>query len=81
MSDKPERYWNYRIIESPAERGDERYYGIHEVHYEGDKPWGYSEHPTDVVWGSEEGLEAGKEMLTSMLKAFDKPVLMLEDFK
>ena len=79
--------WNYRVIEHTYEDG-EKWYGIHEVYYEGnndDHPLAYTSHPIPAVAEVYEGGEVWKESLKwtleVMLKCLDTPTLTEEDFK
>lgn len=82
-------YWNYRIIKIRDHDGcgvDCVRYGMHEVHYENDKPVLYSAEPCELMqYLEEEDTEEGvvarmRHDLELMLKALDKPVLTKEDF-
>ena len=69
-------HWNHRVIKQVF--GGEDYYGIHAVHYEGDKPVAYSEKACGLVWCDEDELEWTSEKFKL---ALEKPTLTLEDFK
>jgi hypothetical protein len=57
----------------------ETHYAIHEVHYENDKPVGYTENPAVVLW-EEEGTSAPLLILGKMMACLDKEILTEQDF-
>jgi hypothetical protein len=69
--------WNYRVVKH-KDKSDEEWYGIHEVYYDKkDKPDMISEDPIDARGMTLDELKSDLEM---MLRAFDKPVVVYEDF-
>ena len=54
---------------------------IHEVHYEGGRPRGYTEGPAAVLWDTEEGMTGGLRVLERMKDALLKPTLKEADFR
>ena len=71
----PDRHWNYRLLKLE----DHGAYGglieIVEVHYDGERPMGYSK---AFMVGETQGELKG--VLERMQEAFDKPVLTEADF-
>jgi hypothetical protein len=78
MSKKPKHYWNYRIMKLPIKGwGEIPLYQIHEVHYENEKPTGYT---IDPIAFSADSVKSLKWMIKKMKKAFKKPILKKKDF-
>ena len=71
-------HWNHRVIKQVF--NGEAYYGIHEVHYEGDKPVAYSERPSTIEWYAV-NLDAPEWIIDKFKQALEKSTLTLEDFK
>ena len=69
-------HWNHRVIKQ--ELGGEDYYGIHEVHYEDDKPVSYAGRANTITWHDEDELDW---MMEKFKLALEKPTLTLEDFE
>jgi hypothetical protein len=68
--------WNYRVVKH-TDKGEE-WYGIHEVYYDKkDKPDMISEDPIDAHGMTPDELKSDLDM---MRQAFDKPVVVYEDF-
>lgn len=81
MAKKKETYWNYRLYEKEyITSRDEKYTecGIIEVYYKNDKIEGYTD---DFMYPWGETPEEAKKDLELMKKAFDLPVLTLEDLE
>ena len=66
----PERYWNYRIMRH--ESGEEEFFQVHEVHYEGGKVNGWTKTGHPVSGSSVKEIEV---QLDQMLRALTYPVL------
>lgn len=67
--------WNHRVVKRTYE--DEEWYAVHEIYYDGDKPWGITTEPSAP---GGETIEELKEELDRFRKALNKPVLNYEDF-
>lgn len=79
MSESPLRHWDYRVIEFVTPDG-QPWRAIHEVHYENNVPWGYSEGHAAVTSDAED-MDAGlRWVLDRMREALEKPVLVDRDF-
>lgn len=76
----PRRHWNCRVIETSLPEG-ERWYEVHEVHYEQGKPIGYATSPATLCWSSEDDSGGGLHRLEQLREALRKPVLKESDFK
>lgn len=81
MAKKNESYWNYRVfkrVSLDAAGVEYTDYGIIEVYYKGSKVEGYT---ADFipVWGESE--EEVKEDFVLMQKAFELPVVTIEDLE
>jgi hypothetical protein len=76
----PKSHWNCRVIETPLPEG-ERWYEVHEVHYEQGRPIGYAASPATLGWSSEDEPGAGSRRLEQLRTALCKPVLKESDFK
>lgn len=73
--------WNYRIFLTKSNDPQLNSYGIHEVYYDDEgKPEMFTENPVGTYWYVDEGLDAGKSILSAMLLAFEKPILTEKDF-
>lgn len=76
--------WNYRVMRIkgeliPGHPGtEEAFYRIHEVYYEGDTPNAWSTDPMAPYGDTVEDLQADIQL---MMKAFDQPVLDLEELE
>ena len=81
MAKKDESYWNYRVFKRVSlDAAGAKYtdYGIIEVYYKGSKVEGYT---ADFIptWGESE--EEVKEDFALMQKAFELPVVTIEDLE
>ncbi len=76
----PRRHWNCRVIETLLPEG-ERWYEVHEVHYEHGKPIGYAASPATLSWSSEDDAGAGLRRLEQLREALRKAALKEPDFK
>jgi hypothetical protein len=65
----PDKYWNYRVVKY-AEQGEG--YGLHEVHYKGEKVVNMTERPI-VVGSSPESIY--EQLLTMRVDAKKRPIL------
>jgi len=80
---KKNHTWNHRILahwqaSNFLEDGGYWYFGIHEVHYDNDKPGSYTADAISII--SEEGLDGIKWTLDKMLICLNKPILNAEDW-
>ena len=68
--------WNYRIL--AHKDGDEMYFQIHEVHYDGDgNPTAYT---TNGVAVGDNDLSGINWVLDRMRESINKPILLVDDF-
>ena len=67
--------WNHRIL--AHKDGEDWFFQIHEVHYDGDKPIGYTENGVSVGAESIEGIHW---VLDRMRECANKPILSAENF-
>lgn len=67
--------WNYRILKETQQ--DEEFFTIRDVYYKDDKAYGYGDIPAYPIGDTQDEL---KQSVEKMLLAFEKPVLIPEDF-